>query len=68
MKNVLNMYLLFVDFEKAFDSLNINKMWDIMRKYDIPGHIINNIKQTYEGYICQTAHEGKLTDCIKSCR
>jgi hypothetical protein len=52
-ENVLNMY---------------NKMWDIMRKYDIPGHIINNIKQTYEGYICQTAHEGKLTDCIKSCR
>jgi hypothetical protein len=32
-------------------------MWDIMRKYDIPG-------QTYEGYTCQIVHEGKLTDPI----
>jgi hypothetical protein len=33
-----------------------------MRKYVIPGHIINIIKQTYEGYTCQIVHEGKLTD------
>jgi hypothetical protein len=38
-------------------------MWDIMRKYDIPGHIII-IKQTYEGYTCQIVHNGKLTDLI----
>jgi hypothetical protein len=53
MEYVANLYLLFVDFEKAFDSLNRNKMWDIMRKYDIPGHNIIIIKQTYEGYTCQ---------------
>jgi hypothetical protein len=47
--------------KKAFDSLNINKIWDTMRKYDIPGHIINIIKQIYEGYTCQIVHEGKLT-------
>jgi hypothetical protein len=35
MEYVANLYLLFVDFETAFDSLNRNKMWD-----DIPGHII----------------------------
>jgi hypothetical protein len=48
MEYVTNLYLLFVDFEKAFDSLNRNKMWNTMRKYDTAGHIINIIKQTYE--------------------
>jgi hypothetical protein len=64
MQYVANLYPLFVDFEKTSNSLNINKMWDIMRKYDIPGHIINIIKQTYEGYTCQIVHKGKLTDLI----
>jgi hypothetical protein len=35
-----------------------------MRKYDIPGHVINIIKQTYEGCTCQIVHEGNLTDSI----
>jgi hypothetical protein len=64
MEYVANLYLLFVDFENAFDSLGRNKMWDIMRKYDVPGHIINIVKQTYEGYMCQIVHGGKLTDPI----
>jgi hypothetical protein len=62
-QHVANLYLLFVDFEEVFDSLNRNKMWDIMRKYYIPWHIII-IKQTYEGYTCQIVHEGKFTDHI----
>jgi hypothetical protein len=38
-------------------------MSDIMRKHDIPGHIINIIKQTYEGQserrlINQGVHQG----------
>jgi hypothetical protein len=64
MEYVANLYLLFVNFEKAFDSLNRNKMWDIMRKYDITLYIIKIIKQTYEGYTCHIVHEGKLTDPI----
>jgi hypothetical protein len=68
MEYVTNLYLLFVDLEKAFDSLNRNKMWDIMRKYDISGHIINIIKQTYEGYTCQIVHKGSLQSLYQSCR
>jgi hypothetical protein len=29
-------YLMFLDFEKAFDSLNRNKMWELMDRYRIP--------------------------------
>jgi hypothetical protein len=28
-------YLMFVDFEKAFDSVNRNKMWEVMNRYGI---------------------------------
>jgi hypothetical protein len=59
MEYVANLHLLFVDSEKAFDS-----MWDIMRKYDITLYIIKIIKQTYEVYTCHIVHEGKLTDPI----
>jgi hypothetical protein len=35
MEYLTNLYLMFVDFEKAFDSINRNKMWEIMNRYGI---------------------------------
>jgi hypothetical protein len=29
-------YLVFVDFEKGFDSINRNKAWEVMNRYGIP--------------------------------
>jgi hypothetical protein len=54
----------FVDFEKAFDSKNRNKMWEVMNIYGIQLHIINLIKKLYDGSTCQVVHEGKLSDTI----
>jgi hypothetical protein len=31
-----NLYLVFVDFEKGFDSINRNKVWEVMNRYGIP--------------------------------
>jgi hypothetical protein len=31
-----NLYLAFVDFEKGFDSINRNKVWEVMNRYGIP--------------------------------
>jgi hypothetical protein len=39
-----NLYLMFIDFEKAFDSINRTKVWNIMKKYGIPKHIIDLVK------------------------
>jgi hypothetical protein len=33
---VTNLYLVFVDFEKGFDSINRNKVWEVMNRYGIP--------------------------------
>jgi hypothetical protein len=39
----------FVDFEKGFDSIHRNKVWEVMNRYGIPCHITDliNISQPY---------------------
>jgi hypothetical protein len=36
MEHQRNLYLAFVDFKKAFDSINRNKVWQVMNRYGIP--------------------------------
>jgi hypothetical protein len=35
MEYLTNLHLMFVDFEKAFDSANRDKMWEVMNRYAI---------------------------------
>jgi hypothetical protein len=44
MEYLTNLYLMFVDFEKALDSVNKNNMWEVMNRYGIPLYITNHIK------------------------
>jgi hypothetical protein len=37
-------HVTFIDFKKAFDSLNRKKIWRILKEYGIPHKIINLIK------------------------
>ena len=39
----------FIDFKKAFDSVNREAMWKILRSYGIPVKIVNIIKCLYDG-------------------
>ena len=59
------LYLLFVDFEKAFDSLDREAMWRILRHYGIPNKIINMLKVQYQGFTCQVLHGGTMTEPIE---
>jgi hypothetical protein len=38
MEYMTTLYLMFVDFEKTFDSIYRNKMWELMNRYGIPWH------------------------------
>ena len=44
------LYINFVDFEKAFDSVHRNGLWTIMSQYGIPQKIINIVKALYDGF------------------
>ena len=39
----------FIDFEKAFDSLHRESLWEILRLYGVPKKIINILRDLYEG-------------------
>ncbi|XP_063416357.1 uncharacterized protein LOC134697999 [Mytilus trossulus] len=58
-----SLYLTFVDFERAFDSIDHQVLWNILRHYGIPEKkIISVIKQLYDGLTCQVSHAETLTD------
>ena len=59
------LYLLFLDFEKACDSLDREATWRILRHYGIPNKIINMLKVQYQGFTCQVLHGGTITEPIE---
>jgi len=47
-----SLYVNFVDFEKAFDSIHQDSLWKIMKTYGIPEKFIRIIKLLYEDTLC----------------
>ncbi|KAJ8370368.1 hypothetical protein SKAU_G00103960 [Synaphobranchus kaupii] len=50
------LYINFVDFEKAFDSIHRDSLWRILRLYGIPQQIIFIIKSFYTNFTCQVGN------------
>ena len=57
-----SLYVNFVDYEKAFDSLDRETLWKILRHYGMPMKLVNMIKNSYEGMSCRVIHDGQLTE------
>ena len=55
----------FVDYEKAFDSVDRKILWRLLDHYGIPPKLVNLIKKIYEGTSCKVVHDGKLTDSFQ---
>ena len=43
------------DYEKAFDSIHRDSLWQILRAYGIPQRIVNIIKCFYSNFTCTSA-------------
>ena len=56
-----SLYINFVDYEKAFDSLDRETLWKILRHYGVPMKLVHMIKNSYEGMSCRVIHDGQLT-------
>ena len=52
---------IFIDFEKAFDSLHRESLWRILRHYGIPQKMI---KILYTNVQCQVACNSHMSDCF----
>ena len=47
------LYINFIDFEKAFDSIHRDSLWKIVRSYGVPQHLIQLIKGFYNNFTCK---------------
>lgn len=56
------LYIAFVDYEKAFDSLKRDVIWRALESRGVPVKIINIIKKFYEGASSRVLHEGQLSE------
>ena len=50
------LYVNFIDFRKAFDSVHRDSLWKIVRAYGIPDSISDIIKSYYDGYTCSVGN------------
>ena len=51
----------FIDYEKAFDSVDRTTLWKVLRHYGIPLKLVRLIQNYYEGSRCCVIHEGQFT-------
>ena len=55
------LYITFVDFKKAFDSIDREMMFAILRHYGIPAKIVNAIRVLYDNSESQVYEGGQLS-------
>ena len=44
-----NIYFCFIDYAKAFDCVDINQLWKILKEMGIPDHLICLLRNLYAG-------------------
>ena len=44
-----NIYFRFIDYAKAFDYVDHNKLWKILTEMEVPDHITHLLKSLYAG-------------------
>ena len=54
-----NIYFCFIDYAKAFDCVDHNKLWKILQEMGIPDHLTCLLRNLYEGQeaTVRTEHE-----------
>ena len=60
-----NIYLCLIDYAKAFDCVDHNKLWKILKDMGIPDHLTCLLRNLYAGEeaTVKTGHE--TTDCFQ---
>ena len=56
-----NIYFCFIDYTKAFDCVNHNKLWKILKEMGIPDHLTCLLRNLYAGQEA-TVRTGHGTD------
>ena len=57
-----NIYFCFIDYAKAFDCVDHNKLWKILKEMGIPDHLTCLLKNLYTGQETTVRAEHRTTD------
>ena len=60
-----NIYLCFIDYAKAFDCVDHNKLWKILQEMAIPDHLTCLLRNLYAGQEATVRTGHGTTDCIQ---
>ena len=60
-----NIYFCFIDYAKAFDCVDHNKLWKILKEMGIPDHLICLLRNLYAGQEATVRTGHGTTDCSK---
>ena len=61
----LPLYINFIDYEKAFDNVDRETMWKLLRHYGFPKKIISLIRCTFQDMSCKIVHAGQLSESFE---
>ena len=59
------LYINFIDFEKAFDSVDRETLWKLLRHYGVPEKMISLIRCTYQDMNCRIVHAGQMSESFE---
>jgi hypothetical protein len=59
------LYINFIDYEKAFDSVDRETLWKLLKHYGIPDKLIYIIKNSYQETSCRVSHAGQLSESFE---
>jgi hypothetical protein len=54
--------LVFIDFQRAFDTLAHNEIWQAQKEKGVPQKIISIIKAIYDQSTCNVLHKNLLSE------
>ena len=60
-----NIYFCFIDYAKAFDSVDHNKLWKILKEMGIPDHLTCLLSNLYAGQKATVRTGHGTTDCFQ---
>ena len=67
-----NIYFCFIDYAKAFDCVDLNKLWKILKEMGIPDHLTCLLRNLYAGQEATELDMGQQTgskqekECVKA--
>ena len=60
-----NTYFCFIDYGKAFDCVDHNKLWKILKEMGIPDHLTCLLRNLYPGQVATVRTGHGTTDCFQ---